>query len=73
MERAFESLRRDHDEIGEATHRIRALSKAYTLTEDACSSYTVTYAKLAEFEGDLHKHLHLENNILFPKAKALLG
>jgi len=70
--RALESLGRDHEEIGEATHRIRALSKAYTLPEDACSSYAVTYAKLAEFEEDLHKHVHLENNILFPKARAFL-
>ncbi|HUX42421.1 MAG TPA: iron-sulfur cluster repair di-iron protein [Rectinemataceae bacterium] len=70
--RALESLGRDHEEIGEATHRIRALSKAYALPEDACSSYAVTYAKLAEFEDDLHKHVHLENNILFPKARAFL-
>ena len=71
--RALDSLGRDHEEIGDATHRIRALSQAYSLPGDACSSYAVTYAKLAEFEEDLHKHVHLENNILFPKAWAFLG
>lgn len=70
---ALAGLGRDHEEIGEATHRIRALSSAYSLPADACSSYAVTYSKLAEFEEELHKHVHLENNILFPKTKALLG
>lgn len=73
LEKALESLGSDHEEIGDATHRIRALSKAYALPSDACSSYAVTYGKLAEFEEELHKHVHLENNLLFPKAKALLG
>jgi len=35
---------------------------------DVCNTFVVTYHKLKEFEDDLHKHVHLENNILFPKA-----
>ena len=73
LDKALEGLFRDHEEIGDATHRIRALSKSYALPADACSSYTVAYGKLAEFEEELHKHVHLENNVLFPKARALLS
>ncbi len=69
---ALQSLRRDHQEIGDATHRIRHLTKDYALPEDACNTFTVTYQNLKEFEDDLHKHVHLENNILFPKAEKLL-
>jgi len=61
-------LIREHDEVGEAIHTIRHLSNDYALPSDACNTYTVTYQKLSEFEDDLHKHVHLENNILFPKA-----
>lgn len=62
---------REHEEIGDAVHTIRALSKGYAIPDDACNTFTVTYRKLKEFEDDLHKHVHLENNILFPKAAEL--
>lgn len=61
-------LIREHDEVGEAIHTIRHLSNDYALPSDACNTYMVAYQKLSEFEDDLHKHVHLENNILFPKA-----
>ncbi len=61
----------EHTEIGDAVHAIRALSKDYVVPEDACNTYMVTYRKLKEFEDDLHLHVHLENNILFPKAASL--
>jgi len=61
----------EHTEIGDAVHAIRALSKDYTEPDDACNTYMVTYRKLKEFEDDLHLHVHLENNILFPKMAAL--
>lgn len=64
-------LHREHDEIGDAIHEIRRLAADYKLPADACNTFTLTYRKLAEYEDDLHKHVHLENNILFPKAAKL--
>lgn len=64
-------LHREHEEIGEAVHSIRHLSKDYAIPGDACNTFMVTYQKLKEFEVDLHKHVHLENNIIFPKAASL--
>ena len=64
-------LHREHEEIGDAIHKIRHLSKEYAIPDDACNTFMLTYQKLREFEDDLHKHVHLENNILFPKAAEL--
>ena len=64
-------LHRDHEEIGDAIHEIRHLSKEYAIPADVCNTFMLTYRKLKEFEDDLHKHVHLENNILFPKAALL--
>lgn len=58
----------EHEQAGEDMEAIRRLTQNYTLPPDACSSYTVLYKKLEEFENDLFNHVHLENNILFPKA-----
>lgn len=67
----------DHVIVGGNMDNIHELSNAYALPEDACSSYRMLYNKLDEFEQDLHQHIHLENNILFPKViqleKELLG
>jgi regulator of cell morphogenesis and NO signaling len=65
------TLHREHEEIGDAIHTIRDLSSGYTIPDDVCNTFTVTYRKLKEFEDDLHKHVHLENNILFQKAAEL--
>lgn len=62
-------LRREHEEVGDAIHTIRHLAGDFVLPDDACNTYTVAYQKLKEFEDDLHKHVHLENNILFLKAE----
>ncbi|MGS4346742.1 iron-sulfur cluster repair di-iron protein [Myroides odoratus] len=61
----------EHDGEGERFRKIAALSNQYTPPADACNTYKVTYAMLKEFEEDLHKHIHLENNILFPSAIVL--
>ena len=66
-------LEDDHDRAGALMARIRELSDGFTPPEDACNTYRATYAKLAEFEADLHRHVHLENNILFPRAAELEG
>ncbi|HXV21225.1 MAG TPA: iron-sulfur cluster repair di-iron protein [Desulfuromonadales bacterium] len=64
-------LDREHQEIGDAVHAIRHLANGYALPGDVCNTFAVTYRMLHEFEDDLHKHVHLENNILFPKAARL--
>ncbi len=61
----------EHELVGRNLETIRVLSNNYTLPMDACGSYTLLYKMLAEFEADLHIHVHLENNILFPKSIAL--
>lgn len=58
----------EHELVGGNMHKIREISNNYALPEDACASYTFLYKTLDEFEEDLHVHIHLENNILFPKA-----
>lgn len=68
---SLEILHREHEAIGDAVHRIRHLANEYAIPEDACNTFAVTYRKLQEFEDDLHKHVHLENNILFLKAAQL--
>lgn len=61
----------DHSNQGEAFHQIAKLSDNYTPPADACHTYKLTLTLLSELEEDLHKHIHLENNILFPKAVRL--
>lgn len=60
-----------HEQIGEYFEEIKVLCSDYTLPADACGSYNLYYRLLEEFEDDLHVHVHLENNILFPKTLAL--
>ena len=61
----------EHDSAGEALGRLRELTAGYTPPEDACNTYRAFYAELADVERDLHRHIHLENNILFPRAVEL--
>ncbi len=68
---SLSKLGHEHEVIGDATHTIRHLAKEYAIPSDVCNTFAVTYQKLKEFEDDLHKHVHLENNILFPKAAQL--
>jgi regulator of cell morphogenesis and NO signaling len=64
-------LNYEHEKVGDAIHAIRHLAKEYAIPDDGCNTFAVTYQKLKEFEDDLHKHVHLENNILFLKAAQL--
>ncbi|GAB6191344.1 iron-sulfur cluster repair di-iron protein [Desulfocastanea catecholica] len=68
---SLENLVQEHEVVGDAVHKIRHLAKGYAIPDDVCNTFTVTYQKLKEFEDDLHKHVHLENNILFLKAMQL--
>ncbi|GMR25626.1 MAG: iron-sulfur cluster repair di-iron protein [Ignavibacteria bacterium] len=61
----------EHENAGDGFREIRRLSEDYKIPADACSTYSAFYNALMEFEKDLHKHIHLENNILFPKAITL--
>lgn len=63
-----ECMMRDHDKAAGLMRKVRDLSKGFTLPEGACNSFRALYAGLKEFEQDLHRHVHLENNILFPRA-----
>ena len=63
----------EHDHAGEVLYEIRRLTNNYTPPEEACTTFRVSLAELKEFEEDLHKHVHLENNLLFPLAEKLLG
>lgn len=58
----------EHDNEGQRFREISKLSNAYTAPKDGCTTYRVAFAMLKEFEENLHVHIHLENNILFPKA-----
>lgn len=71
VENPIDIMMDDHMEEGERFRKIRALSKDYSLPEDGCNTYAVTMKMLEEFETDLFQHIHLENNILFPKALEL--
>ncbi len=64
-------MMKEHDNEGVRFREIAALTDNYTPPADACNTYKVTYAMLDEFEKDLHLHIHLENNILFPQATKL--
>jgi regulator of cell morphogenesis and NO signaling len=58
----------EHDTAGELLKQLRSVTTHYTPPSDACVSYHTLYQALAAFEADLHQHIHLENNILFPRA-----
>jgi regulator of cell morphogenesis and NO signaling len=58
----------EHDTAGQILRELRVLTSDYKVPADACISYQTLYQALENFEKDLHQHIHLENNILFPKA-----
>ncbi len=60
-------LESEHQSAGDILKEMRAITDGYTLPEGACRTYTLTFHKLAELESDLFEHIHLENNILFPR------
>ena len=61
-------MMQEHENEGDRFEKIATITDGYTPPADACNTYRVTFSLLDEFERDLHKHIHLENNILFPKA-----
>lgn len=65
------AMMNEHENEGERFAWISELTNNYQVPPDGCTTYEVTLKQLADFERDLHRHIHLENNILFPKAKIL--
>jgi len=63
----------EHDAAGEVLRQIRQASGNYTVPSDACVSFQTLYQALEAFEQDLHQHIHLENNVLFPRAVEMEG
>lgn len=68
VENPINMMKHEHENEGERFSKISELSNQYTPPTHACNTYRVTFSLLKEFEDDLHQHIHLENNILFPKA-----
>lgn len=73
IENPINMMEDEHSEEGERLRKVSEITSDYTCPPDGCQTYRVAYAVLEEFENDLHKHIHLENNILFPKAKDLFA
>lgn len=71
VEHPIAAMHDDHNQEGERFRTMSALTNGYRAPADACTTYLFTFQRLAEFERDLHMHIHLENNILFPRALAL--
>src|SRR5829696_6511342 len=63
----------EHDTAGDLLREIRAAASDFRTPEDACMSFRALYDALEAFERDLHQHIHLENNVLFPRAVELEG
>ncbi len=61
----------EHDAAGDILRNMREITKDYAVPENACPSFQALYFGLEELEKDLHRHIHLENNVLFPDAVKL--
>lgn len=68
IENPIRMMMAEHDNAGEALRELRRLTNNYDIPADACMSYRALFQGLIELEADLHRHIHLENNILFPRA-----
>lgn len=64
----IQMMMKEHDSAGDLVRQIREASGEYTPPADACTTFKALYQDLRQFEADLHEHVHLENNILFPRA-----
>lgn len=71
VQNPVQMMMREHENEGDRFRLIAELTDGYTPPADSCTTYQVTFSLLKEFEADLHLHIHLENNILFPKAVEL--
>ncbi|REL32825.1 iron-sulfur cluster repair di-iron protein [Rhodohalobacter sp. SW132] len=72
LRKELEQMESEHENAGDLMKEIRQLSNNFNPPEGACRTWQILYQNLAGFEEDLHKHVHLENNILFKKAEQLV-
>jgi regulator of cell morphogenesis and NO signaling len=68
---AIRRMEMEHDSAGNALRQLRAATNHYEVPEGVCNTYRAVMASLEELEADLHMHIHLENNVLFPRAAVL--
>ena len=61
-------MEHEHDSAGRTLEKLRAVTGGYVLPPDACPTFAAFYEGLEQMEADLHQHIHLENNILFPRS-----
>ncbi len=71
VQNPVKDMEAEHEQAGKILESIRTISNNYALPQDACASYGLLFKMLQDFEDDLFTHIHLENNILFPKALEL--
>jgi regulator of cell morphogenesis and NO signaling len=71
VENPIRMMEREHREAGDEMRLIRELTNGFTPPADGCATYRACFEELRAFERDLHRHVHLENNVLFPRAVAL--
>lgn len=71
VENPIRMMLHEHDKVGAGLTRLRALTNAYSPPSDGCNSYRALFDRLQTLETDTHRHIHEENNILFPRAVAL--
>ena len=71
VENPVAMMKHEHIVEGERFRKMAEITDEFTPPAGACNTYRVAYAMLAEFEDNLHRHIHIENNILFPKAISL--
>jgi regulator of cell morphogenesis and NO signaling len=70
VEQPVTRMMMEHDQTGDELRTLRELTGGYQPPVDACTTFRALYRALEELEPDLHRHIHLENNILFPRALA---
>lgn len=68
----IDELEEEHTNAGDILKELRSVTNDYKIPDDVCPTFELTYAKLQEMEADLFRHIHLENNILFPRLRSLL-
>lgn len=73
MDNPLRQMQAEHENVGALLKKIRRLSRHFMPPDDACPSYRALYQALEGLETDLMRHIHLENNVLFPRARALEG
>lgn len=67
-----EEVESEHTAAGDILKELRSITEQYAIPEDSCTTFRLTYEKLEELESDLFQHIHLENNILFPRLEQLI-